>query len=56
MQGTVEPTVDPTPSMDSMQDYALPREEHEGTLGPVKYAVLTDLKREPGPGYPAPQR
>jgi len=46
-KGTVEPTVD-FDIDDSMQDYALLHEEHEGILGPVKYAALTAPKQVGG--------
>jgi len=44
-KGTTETLLDASPSVDSLNDYALLHEEHEGTLGPVKYAVLTDPKK-----------
>jgi len=43
-----EASVDPSASMASLQDHALAREEDEGILGPVKYAVLTAPKNNKG--------
>ena len=53
----MEPTLDPDFDInDSLQDYALLHEEHEGTLGPVKYAALTSPKQVGGHDHHHPKR
>jgi len=41
-----ESSVEPSSSIDSLQDYALMHEDQEGILCPIKYAVLTAPQKE----------